>query len=109
VSDPERTAAAIAQASQHPLSIVMVGVGDGPWGEMERYDDELPARVFDNFQFVRFDHLAHQEEQNEALDARFALDAMMEIPDQFAAIRKLGYLGRKPTGGGGAGGDGAIG
>merc|ERR1711959_11140 len=99
VTDPTptgETARAIIEASQYPLSIVTVGVGDGPWHIMEQYDDELPARQFDNFQFVEFNSLCRQSRgakgNSEALDARFALAALMEIPDQYNYIKRAGLL-----------------
>eukprot|EP01025_Chloroclados_australasicus_P012864 TRINITY_DN1615_c1_g2_i1.p1 TRINITY_DN1615_c1_g2~~TRINITY_DN1615_c1_g2_i1.p1 ORF type:complete len:331 (+),score=22.09 TRINITY_DN1615_c1_g2_i1:225-1217(+) len=89
----QSTVNAIVQASDYPLSIVMVGVGDGPWEVMESFDDQLPQRRFDNFQFVNYTEQTFKAKQFNYTDqkrkATFALHALMEIPEQYQLIKKL--------------------
>ncbi len=91
VTTPQATMDAILRAAALPLSIVVVGVGDGPWDMMEEFDDNLPERTFDNFQFVNFSDVVAKNPANP--DVAFAVAALQEIPEQFKAIRKLGYIG----------------
>jgi len=91
----EQTIQAIVAASSLPLSIVMVGVGDGPFDTMERFDDKVPNRKFDNFQFVNFSKVQRKYGKNPALcDAKFATAALQEVPIQYKLICKMNYLGR---------------
>jgi len=82
VTSETATINAIVEASQYPLSIVVIGVGDGPWDQMREFDDGLPARKFDNFQFV--DYNSFNED-----DIAFATEALMEIPEQLREIKRL--------------------
>lgn len=84
------TTQAIVRASSFPLSIIVVGVGDGPWDTMEEYDDKLPSRKFDNFQFVNF---VKEIGTGDALgEASFALACLQEIPEQYNFIKSHGMI-----------------
>ncbi|WIA09752.1 hypothetical protein OEZ85_009131 [Tetradesmus obliquus] len=88
------TVEALVEASQLPLSVVMVGVGDGPWEQMREFDDALPQRNFDNFQFVNFTEvMAEHGADTSRGEAQFALQALMEVPAQYKIIKRLRLLG----------------
>lgn len=93
VSNLKATEAAIVEASNYALSIVVVGVGDGPWDKMEEFDDGLPERAFDNFHFVPFDQTMRvAQSKGLDVDAAFAAAALAEIPEQYRLVKELRYL-----------------
>ncbi|KAK8631448.1 hypothetical protein V6N13_028236 [Hibiscus sabdariffa] len=89
----QKTIDAIVQASKLPLSIILVGVGDGPWDMMKEFDDNIPARAFDNFQFVNFTEIMLKNTSLSRKETEFALAALMEIPSQYKATIELNILG----------------
>ncbi|XP_022921789.1 E3 ubiquitin-protein ligase RGLG2-like [Cucurbita moschata] len=89
----KKTIEAIVKASAYPLSIILVGVGDGPWDMMREFDDNIPARAFDNFQFVNFTNIMLKNMDRARKETEFALAALMEIPSQYKATLELDILG----------------
>jgi hypothetical protein len=71
-------------------------VGDGPWESMEEFDDDIPARDFDNFQFVNFTSLLLRYPDPSQRAIQFALDALQELPDQYKLIKQKGLLNIQP-------------
>ncbi|POM65673.1 Hypothetical protein PHPALM_18576 [Phytophthora palmivora] len=108
------TAQAIVDASMLPLSIIVLGMGDGPWDNMKVLDDQLPQRQFDNFHFVNFQKVRHtateerkvfvnriQDDNAEPpaapceldpLDLLFTLQILMEVPVQYECMCNLNLL-----------------
>ncbi|KAF6145366.1 hypothetical protein GIB67_004463 [Kingdonia uniflora] len=94
----QKTVEAIVKASEYPLSIILVGVGDGPWDMMKEFDDNIPSRSFDNFQFVNFTEIMAKNVPLSKKETEFALSALMEIPSQYKATLELNILGSRQRG-----------
>ena len=91
VDAEKATKAAIERASNYPLSIVTIGVGDGPFEKMEDFDDDLGNSKFDNFNFVNYQNVV-EGPRVENPEIAFATAAMNEVPTQYLCCKKLGYL-----------------
>uniref|UniRef100_A0A6U8P674 VWFA domain-containing protein n=1 Tax=Eutreptiella gymnastica TaxID=73025 RepID=A0A6U8P674_9EUGL len=89
VTEDDETITAIQRASNHALSIVCIGVGDGPWELMEEFDDKIRDRWFYNFHFVDYSRVVSEATN---LATSFAHAALQEIPQQYQAIKDLDLL-----------------
>ncbi|KAL0327311.1 UNVERIFIED_CONTAM: E3 ubiquitin-protein ligase RGLG1 [Sesamum angustifolium] len=69
---------------------VLLIIADG-----QEFDDNIPARAFDNFQFVNFTEIMSKNVDHSRKEAEFALSALMEIPSQYQATLELNILGHQ--------------
>ncbi|CAJ0605367.1 unnamed protein product [Cylicocyclus nassatus] len=92
VTNERATRRAIVQACQYPLSIIVVGVGDGPWEMMRVFDESLPKRPWDNFHFVEYHDIMRRTVGKAEGDVKLAVQSLLEIPDQYRIICELGLL-----------------
>ncbi|KAK9937327.1 hypothetical protein M0R45_014125 [Rubus argutus] len=89
----EKTIQSIFNASLYPLSIILVGVGNGSWEHMKNFQDKIPARKFDNFQFVNFTEIMSGDSPPSEKEATFAFEALKKTPTQYKAAVELGLIG----------------
>ncbi|CAL5974798.1 Copine_I [Hexamita inflata] len=81
----------IFEAASYPISICVLGLGDGPFDKMEEFDD-MKGRIFDNFQFVNFTELEKNVAKMECPDLELATHVFQELPLQVLQMRKAGLL-----------------
>lgn len=58
----------------------------------EVFDDSLPKRPWDNFHFVEFHEVIRKASDTNAGELSFAIQSLLEIPDQYNIVRQLGLL-----------------
>lgn len=91
-TDIKANCEAVRQASEYPIGIMFIGVGDGdykdnpkdPWYRMKQMSDELPNRKFDNFNFVLVKPGTPPEE--------FAKKALAKVPQQYIYCKHNGMI-----------------
>ncbi|CAL6053048.1 Copine_I [Hexamita inflata] len=85
-------AQALVAASKYPICFVGVGLGKGPFTDLEKFDD-LKDRKFDNFQFVNYNEIVGQSNIHcERPDLVLALAMFKEIPAAVQKMRKAGII-----------------
>jgi E3 ubiquitin-protein ligase RGLG len=67
----------VSQYSSFRWLIVCIPRTFRPWDSMVEFDDKIPQRDFDNFQFVNFTEF---KAKGRGHSAAFALAALMEVP-----------------------------
>lgn len=93
INDGGDTENAIVEASHYPISIITIGVGDSSFELMKKFDDELPRRKFDNFQFVNYNEVIRNATcKSIAVQVQFAIDALQEIPEQYNYLKSNNLL-----------------
>ena len=89
------TSAAVASAPtditkppKNPFNDVFIGLV-----RMEQFDDHLPKRKFDNFQFVNYNKVVKKAHLNQVpVEIEFAVAALQEIPDQYNYLKRNNKL-----------------
>ena len=54
--------------------------------------DDMPGRIFDNFQFVNYEIMHNELAHHEEPEVLMGLHLMMEIPDQYQQMTAKGIM-----------------
>lgn len=92
ISDEVKDTQAVCMASNFPISICAIGLGDGPFDKLEALDDLKRGRRFDNFHFTDFTDFLRKAQRSENPELDFATDVFTEIGAQYKMMKKLGIL-----------------
>lgn len=68
------------------LAIIAIGVGDGPWETMKKFDKDIHTDTLDNFHFVAFDETLAEAPRGVDPELYFAMNAFAELPKQYVDI-----------------------
>ena len=89
------TMQAFIDASSHALSIIIIGVGDGPWAHLQQLEKYLCNKSkFDNLNFVDYNQFlaATRTANSKCLDSEFCLKLFSKLPGQFGSLKQLNYI-----------------
>ena len=78
------TMRAIEEASNSPVTIVMVGVGDGPWDKMYQFNEQ---KRFSRFKFIDYHHLFNSYTNHRYFEKAFASATLCDIPAHFECAK----------------------
>lgn len=96
-NDIQKSSDSLAEASKYPISIIILGVGDGPWEDIQELGKVAQEKsIFNNFRFVDYYRTIYKARHPDVL---LALNSLMDIPDQFKMINDLNYIGEDFGGG----------
>jgi hypothetical protein len=90
VSDVNATAAVLGQISDSPLSVVIVGIGDADFSEMQFLDDSARSGRRDIAQFVQFN-------QHKQSSVSLTKETLHEIPNQLVSYFQSKSIAPSPA------------
>lgn len=104
ITDMPQTKTAIVNASNLPLSIIIIGVGNADFDAMDELDGDTVRLTAPNgkmaardiVQFVPFRNFLRQGLNSQMSRLHLAKEVLAEIPDQFIGYMKVNNIKPKP-------------